>query len=399
VRVLVLTQRLPYEPNRGDRIRTYYTLRHIAGRYDVEVVSLVHNAEEASHVHALYALGIHPSVARIPRLANLIRGAVALPGSQPLTHVLLWSPQVVPALLEMVSNRPPDVVLAYCSSMARFAMEPPLAGRPFVVDMIDVDSAKWQALAESSSRPKKWIYAREHRTLSAFEIRVARSAAATLVVNERERDLLDRLAPGAPIHVVQNGVDVDWFRPQGPPVSAPVAVFCGVMDYGPNEAAAIWVTRDVWPRVLSEHRNAHLMLVGANPTAAVRALAGASVTVTGSVPDVRPYLWSAALGLAPLHLARGIQNKVLEAVAAGLPTVVTHAVAEGLPNEVLSACLVADSPEMFARGISRLFAMRPEERRAMAGNAPLASLSWAARLAPVPSILEQAARRFTVRRD
>jgi sugar transferase (PEP-CTERM/EpsH1 system associated) len=271
-------------------------------------------------------------------------------------------------------------------------MEPPLAGRPFVVDMIDVDSAKWQALAESSPPPRKWIYAREHRTLSAFEGRVARTAAATLVVNERERDLLDRLAPGAPIHVVQNGVDVDAFRPQGSPTGKPVAVFCGVMDYAPNESAAVWVAREVWPRVLSQNPHAHLMLVGANPTAPVRALGGASVTVTGSVPDTRPNLWDAAVGLAPLHLARGIQNKVLEAIAAGLPTVVTPAVAEGLPTEVLPACLVADSPEVFARAISTLFAMRPDERRAMAGSAALEPLSWPTRLASVPEILERAAK-------
>jgi glycosyltransferase involved in cell wall biosynthesis len=121
--------------------------------------------------------------------------------------------------------------------------------------------------------------------------------------------------------------------------------------------------------------------------------------VTGSVPDTRPYLWDAAVGVAPLHVARGIQNKVLEAVAAGLPTVVTSAVVEGLPPEVLPGCLIADSAEAFARAISTLFAMRPDERRAMAGNAALESLSWATRLAPVPEILEQAAAGFRTRRD
>jgi glycosyltransferase involved in cell wall biosynthesis len=132
------------------------------------------------------------------------------------------------------------------------------------------------------------------------------------------------------------------------------------------------------------------MLVGAAPTPSVRALANASITVTGAVPDTRPYLWDAAVGLAPLLTARGIQNKVLEAVAAGLPVVVTPAVGEGLPPEISPAAQVAATPEAFAAAVVELFARTPDERRAQAARAQLQSLNWASRLAPLTGILERA---------
>ena len=391
MRVLVLTHRLPFAPNRGDRIRAYHLLRHVAAFAEVDLVSLVHDAEEASQAGALEALGIRTRLARVGRAGNYLRGALALPGPAPLTHCLLDSPAVAPAIGELAGDRPPDVVLAYCSGMARFALAPPLDAVPLVLDMVDVDSAKWATLAGKGRPPVSWIYGREHRTLSAFERRAARAAATTLVVNERERDLLLALAPQADVRVVPNGVDVARFHAVQPPSSAPVAVFTGVMDYPPNIEAAVWLAREVWPHVLAARPEARLQIVGASPAPGVRALAGAAVEVTGMVPDTRPYLWGASVAVAPLHTARGIQNKVLEAVAAGLPVVVTPVVADGLPAEVMPACVVGDTAAHFAAHVLDLLAAPPAGRRAMAAAASLAPLGWSERLAPLQGILKAAA--------
>ncbi len=392
MRILALTHRLPYAPNRGDRIRAYHVLGHLQRDHEIELVSLTHDREEASLAGELEERGIRTHVAPVSRVQGLARVAHGLMTDTSLTHCLLHSPIVAPTLKTIVATRPPDVVLAFCSSMARFAMEPPLAGTPFVHDMMDVDSAKWESLAGSAPALKRWVYAREHRTLSRFERLAAGAAVTTLVVNERERVLLDRLAPDAAVRVIENGVDLEQFRPADAPSDAPVAVFCGVMNYQPNEAAAVWIARTVWPLVIAKRPDARLMLVGASPTPSVRGLASATVTVTGSVPDTRPYLWSAAMGLAPLQTARGIQNKVLEAVAAGLPVVITPAVAEGLPPEVSPAARVAASPEAFAGAMLDLMARTPAERRAIAGRATLASLAWPARLAGLSAIVEAAGR-------
>lgn len=393
MRVLVLTHRLPYAPNRGDRIRAFHLLGALREQFDVDLVSLVHDEKEASHAPEVAARGIHVTIAPVPRLRTRAHAAAALVGSTPLTHCLLSSPSLRATFRRAMAERRPDVVLAYCSGMARFALQPPLTDVPFVLDMVDVDSEKWRALAALNRWPRRWVYGREHVTLRAFERRAVEAAYATVVVNQRELDVLRELAPGARIEVVESGVDADHFRNPGSPASEPVAIFVGVMNYPPNEAGAVWMAREVWPHVLAQVPTARLLIVGANPTAAVQALASSSVRVTGSVPDTRPFLWEAAVGVAPLATARGVQNKVLEAVSAGLPVVVTSAVHHGLPPEVMGACSVADSTEEFSRRVVGLLRLSAEERRAISESARLGPLKWSSRLARVPELCRSAAQR------
>jgi glycosyltransferase involved in cell wall biosynthesis len=238
----------------------------------------------------------------------------------------------------------------------------------------------------------RWIYQREARVLSRFEASIAERAFATTVVNERERDAMKRLAPQARVEVVSNGVDLDALTPSEAPSAALDVVFCGVMNYAPNEEGAVWLATEVWPHVRSAVPGARLRLVGSDPTARVRALAASDVEVTGSVPDVRPFLWSAAVSAAPLHIARGLQNKVLEALAAGLPVVVTPVVHAGLPPETSSGCQIAGDVSQFADEIIGMLKLSPDARRSIAMSADLTSLSWPGKLAPMVDLLEEAAR-------
>jgi sugar transferase (PEP-CTERM/EpsH1 system associated) len=399
LRVLFLTQRLPYAPNRGDRLRAYHILRALAGETETDVVSLVHDDEEAAQAGAMQSFTSSVQVARVPRMQNLARGLLHLPTRRPLTHALLDSPDLTPAIARVMQKHPPDVVLAFCSSMVRLAMAPPLLHVPCVLDMVDVDSAKWSSLAASSHLPRRLIYAREARCLSRFEVEAMRHARATLIVNERERQMLQALDATARIMVMENGVDLDMFLPQAPPAPSQTVVFCGVMNYTPNEEGAIWMAREVWPLVKQQQPAASLMLVGASPTASVRALAlmDSSVTVTGTVPDVRPFLWSAAVAAAPLQTARGVQNKVLEALAAGIPVVATPQVAEGLPAGTRIGVDVAGDPQTFAASIVHLLRKSPEARRSMAFDANLRELTWRERLKSLVPLLEEVSRlRVTV---
>jgi glycosyltransferase involved in cell wall biosynthesis len=170
-------------------------------------------------------------------------------------------------------------------------------------------------------------------------------------------------------------------------------VFTGVFDYGPNEAAAMWLMREVWPRVQAARPDARLSLVGSRPSPSVQQQASSSgVTITGAVPDVRPFLWEAAVAVAPIFMSHGVQNKVLEAVAAGLPVVTTTAVADGLPAGAAAACSIADTPDAFAREILRLLAMTPTERRAEASRVDIDRLDWSHTLAPLEGIVRDVAR-------
>ncbi len=213
--VLFLTHRLPYAPNRGDRVRAHFLLKYLRGRADVHVVSLVHDADEASRVTALTSLASSVRIAMAPRMRNILRSAAALPSSRPTTHTMLDSPDLVGAIDAAVRQQAPDVVLAYCSGMARCALSTALSAYPLVLDMVDVDSAKWRDLAAVSTPPLSWIYRREARVLGAFEARAAEHASATMVVTPRERDSLRALTSRARIVVVPNGVDVASLQPPG----------------------------------------------------------------------------------------------------------------------------------------------------------------------------------------
>jgi sugar transferase (PEP-CTERM/EpsH1 system associated) len=393
MRILYLTHRLPYAPNRGDRIRAYYTLKHLASRHEVDLLSFVHDREEESHAADLADLAASVTTVRIQAARKPFAAGAALFQRRTLTHALLDAAGFN-AQLNTLADRGPDVVLAFCSGMARFAMQPRLAGVPWILDMVDVDSGKWTALADRGRGLKRWIYRREAKLLSEFEGAATAAAEATLVVNTRERTSLRQINPSARIEVVENGIDVNSWRPIADPASEPRVVFCGVMNYEPNETAALWLMREVWPEIRRARPDATLTLAGANPTRRLHQAAqrDPSIEVTGFVTDVRPFLWKSAVSVAPLAVARGLQNKVLEATAAGLPSVVTRAVREGLPLEAMPACVQADSPAEFVRETLRLLSIHPAERRAIAGRANLTALSWASRLSGLDAVLADLSR-------
>jgi sugar transferase (PEP-CTERM/EpsH1 system associated) len=392
MRILFLTHRLPYAPNRGDRIRAYYLLQEMARFADVSVFSLVHDADEASHLgdvpFARQVIG-----APVPRLRSMAQGALGLVSSRALTLSLLDSPGARASLAAIVERDRPDLVVVSSSGMARFALEPPLADIPFVMDMVDVDSEKWAELGRRARGPWRWIYRREASLLKVFEAHAARQAAATLVVNHREERAMLRLAPDAHVRVVENGVDLQAFVPQRPPEDSSTVVFCGVMNYPPNEDAVRWFAAEIWPLVRRRTPEARFVVVGADPTRAVRAAAAAdgSIEVVGRVPAVQPYLWRSAVSVAPLRMTRGLQNKVLEALAAGLPVVATPAVMDGLPVEARRGCTEAAEAEDFAARVVELLGVPPAERRERASAAGVDGLTWPDQLRPLEGILTAAA--------
>lgn len=391
MRALILAQRLPYAPNRGDRLRAFHEINQLRTQgWDVDVFALVHDDEEASHAEGMRSGGHRIEVALVPHLRNKIAGLLSLPGSRPLTLTLLDSPEATRAFDRLCQAGPPDVVLAFSSSMAAFAMRPPLDRVPMVLDFVDVDSEKWQALSETARWPMSWIYRREHRTLQAFEARAARAAHVCVLTTERERQALLRFAPDVRAEVLPNGIDLERFRRPAGAVAEPRVVFTGVMNYEPNADAAVWLGREIWPLVRARRPDVWLDIVGASPISAVQALhdPAAHLNVTGSVPDVRPFLWRAHVAAAPLRVARGVQNKVLEAAAAGLASVVSPVVLAGLPDELRALCPVADTAQAFADTLIEQLSTPPQHDRWMHA---VAGLSWENTMARLPELLAEAA--------
>ena len=401
MRVLFLTHRLPYAPNRGDRLRAYHILQWLRDRASVELVSLVHDDEEAGHVDEVRAFVPRVTTMRVRAIRNHVRAIATLATDSPLTHTLLDAPGIDAALTEIVRARRPDVVFAFGSGMGRFALAPPLSGIPLILDLVDVDSRKWLDLAATARPPLSWIYRREARTLGAFETRAATAAAATLVVNEREAEIARQLAPAAAVHVIANGVEIDRLRPTTGPSDRERVAFCGVMNYAPNDQGIRWFINEVWPIVKARRTGATLAVVGADPERSLQALCArdSSIELTGRVPDVRPWLWESAVAIAPLHVARGVQNKALEAIACGLPIVLTRAVAAGLPSGLEPAFTVADAAAHFARAVIEFLELPPATRRARAIAADLSTLRWSNTLQPLETLLRDAMSSSATKSD
>ena len=258
----------------------------------------------------------------------------------------------------------PQLIVVCSSNMAPYVMDLPRPNSRLVVDLTDVDSEKWRAYSATGSGPMRAVYRREWRQTAALEGRIAREAEASLFVSTQEAALFQSQHPSEAdrIHAISNGVDHAYFDPahttERPFDDRPHYVFTGTMDYRPNIDAVDWFARAILPLVQSRLPGAQFIIVGANPVQAVQALSQLpGVSVTGRVPDVRPYFAHAAACVAPMRIARGIQNKVLEAMAMARPVIVTADALEGIDAIPSAEVLLANSPDEFA--VACLKALEP----------------------------------------
>ena len=382
--ILFLAHRCPYPPDRGDRIRSWNVLRHLAARARVHLIALDEEVREpAPALAALLA-----SYTIVPRTVSKGRAALsALATGRPVSLAAFAHPAVREAVSAVLSEQAIGAIYAFSGQMAQYL---PTGGPPVVMDFVDVDSAKFGQSSQDGRLPLRWLMRREARLMAAFERDVASRASASLFVSASEAALFR--AGGGPGRVVavENGVDFARFDPAAvapQPLGEPTIVFTGQMDYAPNADAVTWFASAVLPLVRAAHPEARFAVVGRAPTPAVMALAGPHVTVTGGVADTRPWLAAASVCVAPLTLARGVQNKVLEAMAMARPVVVSPAAAEGIDHG--GTIRIADGAGATAAAIIALLddrqaaddfgraARRQVERR----------YDWAATLAPLDALL------------
>ena len=356
--ILFLAHRIPYPPDKGDKIRAYNVLRHLAERYRVHLATFIDAPEDVAYVPELERIcasvvwqKLSVRRARLRSLAGLLNGA-------PLTEFYFGDWRLRAAVEQLTAAHRPALVYVFSSAMAPYVAD--RRGARVIFDMVDVDLEKWRQYAETSSGPARAIYRREGRTLLALERRAAARADAVLLVSRAEVELFTSLAPeaAANTHHVGNGVDLAYFDPSGafadPLDGRPALVFTGAMSYRPNVEAMEWFVEHVMPQLRARAIPPCLWIVGSNPSRAVLALAGPDIRVTGRVPDVRPYLRYAQAAVAPLQIGRGIQNKVLEAMAMGVPVVATPQAREGIDTCSDNEILTATVPAEFAAAIGRV---------------------------------------------
>ena len=378
--LLFLAHRAPYPPDRGDKIRSHHILRYLSEHATVHLAAFADDPRD--HVVPAGLRARLGEVLIVPRVRSRPRSLVAaLRTRRPFSLAAFDDPRMRTGVTDLLARRSLDAIYAFSGQMAQYL---PGAGPRRVMDFVDLDSAKFADYAKTSRGPIRWLMRREARLLGAYERQVARQVDASLFVSAAEAALL----PGA--LALENGIDTNRFDPAAvAPVAAigPLIVFTGQMDYRPNVEAMVTFARDALPAILARHPCARLAIVGRAPTQAVRDLAGPHVIVTGEVPDTRPWLAAAAVVVAPLAVARGVQNKVLEAMAMARPVVASRAAAEGIDHG--GTIEVSDSPAELVTGLLG----DPERAAALGAEARLRVVDrygWDARLAGLSELLAPA---------
>jgi len=356
--ILFLTHRAPYPPNRGDRIRSYHILRQLAQHYRVYLGSLIDEPLSKDGLEILRQLTVKRALVPLrPRLRwasaawSFAMGGSATEGAFASRRLRMW-------VRDVARSIDFDAAVVFCSSMLQFAAIPELSQLPLVVDLVDVDSQKWLDYAAASRSVRKWLFNVEAARVRRLECSVPARAKAITLVSEAEANLYRASCPNQKTHAVSNGVDLEYFCADFPIQEQQhnQCVFVGVLDYRPNVDGLRWFCDEVWPLILAQKPDAVLAIVGKNPAPAMRKLGSRrGVRLIGEVPDVRPFVAQSRFSVAPLRIARGVQNKVLEAMAMGKPVLATPQALEGLNANSGIDVLAASSPHDFARAACDLY--------------------------------------------
>ncbi|NOT16328.1 MAG: TIGR03087 family PEP-CTERM/XrtA system glycosyltransferase [Methylotenera sp.] len=350
--LLFLAHRIPYPPNKGDKIRSYHFLKYLSEHFNVHLGTFVDDPNDNEYTHVLDKLctttfyqNINPLFSKFKCLKGLLTGE---PLSLPYYNNIAMQEWVNSTIKKYSINK----VLVFSSVMAKFVQYHDV---DMIVDFVDVDSDKWRQYAESKKFLSAWIYQRESNYLLRYEKHIAQQSKLSFFVSKQESDLFKSLAPEAvsKITYVNNGVNIDYFSPENSYISPypeciDAIVFTGAMDYWANVDAVKWFADHVFSEISCNFPALKFYIVGSKPSKEVLALTSASIVVTGAVDDVRPYIAHAKLAVAPLRIARGIQNKVLEAMAMGKPVIATSAAMEGIAYTEKQAVFVADDPKIMA---------------------------------------------------
>jgi sugar transferase (PEP-CTERM/EpsH1 system associated) len=395
--ILFLAHRIPYPPDKGDKIRSWNLLLGLTRHFRVHLGTFVDDPYDWRHVDSLrnvcdqvFVRPLRSSTARLRSLTGIASGRALTAGYYRDRKLASW-------VNRLAGERMLAGVFAFSSSMAQYAARMPLpAGARRIVDLCDVDSDKWRQYASVARWPESWVYRREARLLAGVEASCVGDFDVTLVIAEPEAAILREIAHTrrGRIEILPNGVDTGIFDPDlghaDPfPAGANAIVFTGAMDYLPNVDGVIWFAREVLPRIRRRAPRAHFWIVGSNPAPAVRELEAVDgVTVTGRVPDVRPYLAHSSLVVAPLRIARGVQNKVLEGLSMARTVVATPNAIQGIEGVTERELHIAETADEFVASIVGILERVGSSRNEAARDFVRRHFAWRARQDMVAGLMQ-----------
>ena len=351
MKIFFACHRFPFPPNRGGKIRPFNMIRHLSQKHEIFVASLAHTRQELDEGAGLkkYCAEIYAEV--LPEKLRWLQAIRALPTTTPSSVAYFGSSRLTQRVKQAARRIAFDAVIVHCAFAAQYGIGIPAKFR--LMDFGDLDSGKWLDYSEWRSFPLSWGYYLEGHKLLCYERQLAAAFDYCTLTTQGELEEFKKLEVDRPHSVIPNGVDGSYFHPDGEPAQAKaVAVFLGRMDYYPNIDGVLDFTKRIFPLIQAAVPEVEFRIIGSNPTPAVQRLREMpGVTVTGFVPDTRPFLNYAVVSVAPLRMARGTQNKILESMAMGIPVVATSEAAKGVAAIPEQHILIGNTPDAFARQV------------------------------------------------
>lgn len=389
MKVLFVCHRVPFPPKRGGKIRPFNVIRHLHQQgHDVTVASLARTAEEAREAEGLAAHCTKRLVEVVDDRVAWPRMVAWLPTTRPSSFGYFHSPRLARRIEAELAASPPDLIFVHCSSVAPYVerAQAPLK----IIDFGDMDSQKWREYSQHRPFPFSAGYWLEAVKLERTERRLASRFDLATCTTRAEMESLRALGANGPTAWFPNGVDATFFHPSDTPYEPDLVTFVGRMDYYPNQQAVTRFCDEVLPELQARRPGTRFEIVGADPSPAIRELGRRpGVTVTGSVPDVRPYVTRAALTVAPLEIARGTQNKILESMAMGVPVVCSRAASGGVDAVAGQHLLAYDTREQQVEAVLQVLGDPGlRERLARAGlERVLSHHSWASSMQRLDALI------------
>jgi sugar transferase (PEP-CTERM/EpsH1 system associated) len=406
MKILYLAHRIPYPPNKGDKIRSFNEIKYLAENHTIDLICLADDPEDLQHQEALQKYCRKVFVHPVNTGWSKVRGIIDFCLGKTISAAYFYRHPVQKTFNHWLETEDYDAIICFSSPMAEYIFKSKLlktAGkggvskRPkLIMDFCDVDSDKWLQYAQKEAFPLKQVYQAENFRLQAYETQVYKTFDASTVASQKEKGLFLQVCPAAENMVVlPNGVDTEYFSPQSTQPAEQLTdesalVFTGAMDYHANVDGVCWFCEHIFPAVRKQYENARFYIVGRNPAPAVEKLGTLpGVHVIGNVADIRPWYQKAAVFVVPMRLGRGVQNKVLEAMAMGRPVVSTSKANDGIGALDGEHLIIADSADNFARAVTGL--LQDHNRQKILGvnarNFVLAENTWEEHMARLENLL------------
>jgi sugar transferase (PEP-CTERM/EpsH1 system associated) len=408
--ILFLSHRVPFPPNKGEKIRTFHQVKHLLEQgHTVSILAPYEKDQELAYFTALMQqFGVKAQGVKLGNKWLRMLSGLLLDNALSVSN--FYSTSLMTLFKQECLEQDYDVIICTASSMAEYVFNSDLLSHnslpnkpSLLMDFMDLDSDKWQQYCQRATFPMNLIYKREATLIARYEKKIFKHFNDCFFITETEKALFcEDDIDASHVHAIENGIDTDTFKPN--PVRRIQAhfLFTGVMDYAPNIDAVMWFVQHIWPAIIERWPVAQFNIVGMDPTDKVKALSQVDgIHVSGFVDDVMPYFDNSAIFVAPFRIARGVQNKVLQAFACGLPVVSTLMGAEGIRCEDQHDILLAEQPAEFVTHIAALLADEHFYHKISANALETikAHYAWKSVLAPLDTVLQNQLIQHSVTAD